>query len=261
MSLKISDIIRNRRESLGFDITICSAQLKIQRKFLEGIENNDYSSFENSFQALGFVQNYMEFLGLTPVTLIPRWRKEVLDYFKNEDTAKETYFKPQKKRKVNIILTADKLINLSLIFLFVGFLVYIFYTYQQTISAPKLEISSPENNMITEADLIDIFGKTDKDAELRLNNDKITIHTDGNFSTSIKLAEGINTFKFTSINPYKKETVKILTIIYRPKRIEIYNPPVETSEKIDQITKPSVNLNTKPSSTVPSVSVPSKKTN
>lgn len=253
MSFKIADIIKSRRESLGFDLNICSTQLKIQRKYLEGIENNDYSCFENSFQALGFVQNYMEFLGLNSVTLIPRWRKEVLDYFKNEDLHKEAYFKPQKKRKVSIILTADKLINLSLIFLFLGFLIYIFYTYQQTISAPKLEITSPDNNMITEADIIDIFGKTDKDAELRLNNDKITIHTDGNFSTSIKLSEGINTFKFTSINPYKKETVKVLTIIYRPKRIEIYNPPIETSEKLD--------TNSKPATSLPSVSIPNKKVN
>jgi len=107
--------------------------------------------------------------------------------------------------------------------------------------------------MITEADIIDIFGKTDKDAELRLNNDKITIHTDGNFSTSIKLSEGINTFKFTSINPYKKETVKVLTIIYRPKRIEIYNPPIETSEKLDS--------NSKPATSLPSVSIPNKKVN
>jgi len=252
MSSKIADIIKNKRENLNLDLNFCSQQLKIQRKFLEGIENNDYSVFENSFQALGFVQNYIEFLNLNPVALIPRWRKEVLDYFRNEDTQKEAYFKPQKRRKVNIILTAEKLINVSLICLFLGFLIYIFYTYQQTISAPKLDITSPENNMITESDIIDIFGKTDKDAELKLNNDKITIHTDGNFSTSIKLSEGINTFKFTSTNPYKKETVRILTIIYRPKKIEIYNPPVETSVK---------NEATQPVNSIPNATIPAKKTN
>jgi len=251
MSSKIGEIIRSRREELGFDLSICSSQLKIQPKYLEAIEKGDYDLFENSFQAQGFVQNYIEFLNLNPVALIPRWRKEVLDYFKAEDTLKESYFKPQKKRKVNIILTADKIINTSLVLLFIGFLAYIFYTYQQTISAPKLEITSPENNQITEADIIDIFGKTDKDAELKLNNDKITIHTDGNFSTSIKLSEGINTFKFTSINPYKKETVKILTIIYRPKKIEIYNPPVESNKS-------------SPSNSIPSSipnSLPTKKIN
>jgi cytoskeletal protein RodZ len=251
MSSKIGDIIRNRREDLGLDLSICSSQLKIQKKYLEGIENNDYSMFENFYQAIGFVQNYLEFLNLSAVTLIPRWRKEVLDYFKGDDKYKENYYKPKKKRKVNIILTADKLINFSLIFIFIGFLSYIFYTYQQTMSAPLLDITSPENNHITEQDIVDIFGKTDKDAELKLNNDKITIHTDGNFSTSIKLAEGINTFKFSSKNPFNKETVKILTIIYRPKKIEIYNPPVESSKVIDT---------TEPKSTIPS-SLPAKQLN
>jgi cytoskeletal protein RodZ len=247
MGSKIGEILKNRREDIGLDYGICSSQLKIQRKYLEGIENTDYSMFDNSYQALGFIQNYIEFLGLNPVTLIPRWRKEVLDFFKNEDTFKDVYFKPKKKRKVSIILTADKIINSALIFLFLIFLTYIFYTYQQTTSAPMLEITSPENNQITEADIIDIFGKTDKDAELKLNNDKITIHTDGNFSTSIKLAEGINTFKFTSINPYKRETVKILTIIYRPKKIEIYNPPIESpeikTEPSTSVSKPGIKTN------------------
>ena len=259
MSSKIGEIIRKRREEMGLDLEISSSQLKIQKKFLEGIELSDYSMFENSFQALGFVQNYIEFLNLNPVTLIPRWRKEILDYFKSEDVLKEAYFKPQKKRKISIILTADKIINTFLVFIFITFLIYIFYTYQQTISAPLLEISSPENNQITEADIIDIFGKTDKDAELKLNNDKITIHTDGNFSTSIKLSEGINTVKFTSINPYKKETVKILTIIYRPKKIEIYNPPIETSNIVEPTT-PMVKITTKPSS-APTSTIPVKKIN
>lgn len=242
MSSKVSEIIKKRREELGYDLNICSSQLKIQKKFLEGIENNDYTMFDNSFQAQGFVQNYCELLGISPLTLVPRWRKETLDFFKNEEREKDLYFKPSKKRKVNIVLTTDKLINFSLLTFFLGFLIYIFYNYSQAVRAPLLEISSPENNTISETDIIDVFGKTDRDAELKLNNDKITIHTDGNFSTSIKLSEGINTFRFTSVNPYQQETVKVLTVIYRPKKIEIYNPPVEITQTVPAISLPASSL-------------------
>lgn len=244
MTSKVGDLIRKRREELQLDIEFCSSNLKIQERYLRGIENDDYSMFENSIQAQGFVQNYAELLGLNVVTLIPRWRKDVLDFFKNEETFSKNYYSPKKKRKINIVLTSEKIINFSFIILVIGFATYIAINYRNTVSSPLLEITNPENNSVVEDDLVDIFGKTDKDAELRINNEKITIQPDGNFATSIKLAEGFNTFKFTSINPYKKESTKILTIIYRPRKIEIYVPPKED-------TLPSLESKTLPSSTTP----------
>ena len=113
---------------------------------------------------------------------------------------------------------------------------------------PLLDITNPQNNFVTTEDLIDVFGKVDKDAELRINNEKIIIQTDGSFSTSLKLVEGFNTFKFTSKNPYGVTNDKVLQIIYRPKKIEVYNPPTEGDFK--ETTKPKDELISKPISEV-----------
>jgi len=82
---------------------------------------------------------------------------------------------------------------------------------------------------------------------------------DGNFSTSIKLSEGINNFKFTATNPYNRETSLVLQVIYRPKVIEVYNPPVESIDKakIDTspATKPAAKITTLPAT------LPAKKVN
>ena len=259
MSSKVGDLIKRRREELGITIVFCSNNLKIQARYLEGIENDNYSMFENSIQAQGFVQNYLELLGLNTVTLIPRWRKDVLDFFKEDDLTKLNYFKPKKKRKINIVLTTEKLINVGFLSLIVIFFIFILINYSNNISAPKLQIMKPDNNSIVEADLLDIFGVTYKDSKLRLNNDEIQILPDGNFSTSIKLSEGINNFKFTATNPYNRETSLVLQVIYRPKVIEVYNPPVESIDKakIDTspATKPAANRTTLPAT------LPAKKVN
>lgn len=259
MSSKVGDLIKKRREELGITIVFCSNNLKIQSRYLEGIENDNYSMFENSIQAQGFVQNYLELLGLNTVTLIPRWRKDVLDFFKEDDLTKLNYFKPKKKRKINIVLTTEKLINVGFLSLIVIFFIFILINYSNNISAPKLQITKPDNNSIVEVDLLDIFGVTDKDAKLRLNNDEIQILPDGNFSTSIKLSEGINNFKFTATNPYNRETSFVLQVIYRPKVIEVYNPPVESIEKVkvDTVpaTKPAAKITTLPAT------LPTKKVN
>lgn len=257
MSSKVGDLIKKRREDLGITILFCANNLKIQTRYLEGIEREDYSMFENSIQAQGFVQNYLELLGLNTVTLIPRWRKDVLDFFKDDDLTKLNYFKPKKKRKINIVLTTEKLINFGFLAIVIGFLVFIVINYRNNISAPKLQILKPDNNSIVDADLLDVFGVTDKDAKLKLNNDEIQILPDGNFSTSIKLSEGINNFKFTAINPYNRETSVVLQVIYRPKVIEIYNPPIESGDSNKAETSPK--KDTKPA-TLPAT-LPAKKTN
>lgn len=259
MSTKIGDLVKKRREELGITVIFCSNILKIQPKFLEGIENENYSMYENNIQAQGFVQNYLELLGLNKDSLIPRWRKDVLDFFKENDAEKINYFKPVKKRKINIVLTTEKLINVGFLALIICFILFVVINYNNNISAPKLQIIKPENNSIVEVDLLDIFGLTDKDAKLKLNNDDIQILPDGNFSTSIKLSEGINNFKFTAINPYNRETSYVLQVIYRPRVIQIYNPPAENidEKKIDftPVSTPSLKIITFP------LSLPSKKVN
>jgi len=49
------------------------------------------------------------------------------------------------------------------------------------------------------------------------------------------------------VNPYGKETVRVLHIIYRPRKIEIYNPPLENILD-DKPTEPKSKITTTPAS-------------
>ena len=241
--------IKNVRETRKLDLEFCSSNLKIHKKFLDAIENNNYKIFDNYFQAQGFVQNYLEFLEIKVADYIPRWRKEYYEEFDFGEESTRVYYKPKKKRIYNFSLSLNKLVYIGLGLIVTLFLGYVFYSYQALLNSPTLEITNPKSNVVVEADLVDVFGKTDQDAILKINNEKLTIQTDGNFATSLKLSEGINNFKFSSINPFGKETVKVLTVIYRPRRIEIYNPPVENSSTItSSSSRPEVKVTTSPAS-------------
>lgn len=238
--------IKNIREKNKLDIDFCSNQLKIHKRYLIAIENNDYKIFDNYFQAQGFVQNYLEFLNLKVSDYIPSWRGDFYDQFE-EDKSKiqktEEFYKPKKRIIFNFSLSLNNIIYSLLGIFTLSFVIYIVVTYQSIVTSPKLEILTPKTNDVVEVDLIDVFGTTDQDVILKINSEKINYKTDGSFSTSLKLSEGINNFKFSSLNPYGKETVVFLTIIYRPKKIEIYSPPSEGSIEIS--TKPLDSLKTK----------------
>lgn len=253
--------LKNIREDRKLNIEFCSNSLKIHRKYIEGIENDDYKVFTSYHQALGFVQNYLEFLDLKVDELTRKWRSEFYEHFDHKEKTYTRYYKPKKRIMVNFNMSLAKVIYIFSGVIILSFFSYIAFSFSQTLSNPVLDIYNPKNNDVVEDDLIDINGKTDSDSVLKINNEKIVIQTDGNFSTSLKLSEGINTFKFTSLNPYGKETVKILTVIYRPRKIEIYNPPLEEINPIIETkptSKPAGLLNVK---TSPSESLPSKKIN
>ncbi|EKD96341.1 MAG: hypothetical protein ACD_24C00086G0001 [uncultured bacterium] len=121
-----------------------------------------------------------------------------------------------------IVLTA-----LGIIFciLFFG---YLFYQYKNYTDAPKLDIYYPQNNLLLEQDILDVTGKTDIDSEVFINNQKIILNPDGSFATSIKLKEGINSLKITTINKLLKKTEMIRTVIYRPSKVNMEKPEEST---------------------------------
>lgn len=249
--LNFGEFLKNTREDRKLGIEFCSNSLKIHKKFLNAIEENNYKIFDNYFQAQGFVQNYLEFLELKPSDYMPRWRGDFYTDFSHFDDRQEKFYKPKKSRLLNFTISLNNLLYTLAAIIVISFLSYIGYQYNETLSNPELEIFKPQTNEVVEEDLVDIFGKTESDSVLRINNEKITLSTDGNFSTSLKLSEGINTFKFTATNPYGKESVRILHLIYRPKKIEIYNPPIEDLLQGKELTEPKENINKEVVETIP----------
>ena len=188
---------------------------------------------------------------------MPRWRGDFYTDFSHFDEKQEKFYKPKKSKLLNFTVSLNNLLYIFAAIITISFLSYVGYQYNETLSNPELEIFKPQTNEVVEEDLVDIFGKTESDSILKINNEKITLATDGNFSTSLKLSEGINTFKFTATNPYGKESVQILHLIYRPRKIEIYNPPIENLLKGKELTEPNKDL--KESISQPSLSSPTTK--
>lgn len=86
--------------------------------------------------------------------------------------------------------------------------------------APTLElvITSPEDNIISEKEIIEIEGQTIANAIIAItypDGEKILeADEDGNFSTEISLIGGDNQIKISAFNDQGDEASKTLTIVY-----------------------------------------------
>ena len=105
------------------------------------------------------------------------------------------YFTPQ---------SAVVIITLSLITLL---FIYLFYQYRGVISPPKLTIISPAEGETIPSEKVQIHGMTDNDAVVSVNNQKIALTDNGEFTTILTLSPGINTIVVESTSKFGKKKI------------------------------------------------------
>lgn len=209
----VGHILRAQRQKKKFSLEDVHKFVKIHPRFLSALEDGDYSVFSNKIHATGFLKNYAEFLELDVEKMLALWRREYEASFEKKITLSPKKFSSIEPSR--ILITPGLVLVTFVSILIILFFGYLFFQYKSYSGAPKLDIYSPQNNIVVHSDVLDVTGKTDRDSVLLINNQRVLIDTDGSFATSIKLKEGINTLNFVSVNKLGKETDEILTIIYR----------------------------------------------
>jgi hypothetical protein len=69
---------------------------------------------------------------------------------------------------------------------------YLGFQYKKFVSPPSLSVDSPKENQVISGNSILVFGTTDGDVKLTIDNQPVLVGDDGKFSTSIGVAETTN---------------------------------------------------------------------
>ncbi|WDM01345.1 DUF4115 domain-containing protein [Alicyclobacillus cycloheptanicus] len=73
---QLGQVLRKRREELGLDLETLQARTKIRTRYLEALENGDWSVLPGQVYARGFVRNYAENVGLDGLALLKTYVDE-----------------------------------------------------------------------------------------------------------------------------------------------------------------------------------------
>jgi parallel beta-helix repeat protein len=104
------------------------------------------------------------------------------------------------------------------------------YIYLDTL-APDLKVTSPQNNILTNAKSIEIRGRTEVGAQLTINDRPVLPDGNGVFSTSMGLSEeGPNTFEVQSRDGAGNVALYVLTVIRDTELIRSVNTPRDGSK-------------------------------
>lgn len=204
-----ASMLKRARLEQGLKHEKVSKDLKIQPRFLEALEEGNYSVFSSPVHLKGFLKNYAEYLGLDVSQVMAFWRRE--------------YDEKQKKAKVRpavkalqtplISFTPGTLIIAVTAVLVLGFFAYLIVAYRSFAGAPPLTINEPKVDARVSQSAIQVTGQTDRDVILSINGQEIALGADGEFATNVALSPGVNQLNFVAANRLGRETQITRTVV------------------------------------------------
>lgn len=198
----VGEILRNERVLKKLSLSQIEKVIKIREKFLILIEENKFDQFSSQTILKGFIKNYASYLGLNVSEIMAFYRRQSSD--NSQITVKKNDILGQRFR-----ITPRSFTYLSIATLLGLFFLFLIFQYFQFANAPYLNITNPPENLVVRTDEINVTGETDPDANLSINDQPVSLSSDGKFSVKVPLSLGLNALTIKSTNKFQKSTVKL----------------------------------------------------
>lgn len=199
----VGEILSGKRKSLGLKLEDLEEETKIRQRYLEAIEKNEFSRISDSTIVKGFIRNYAQALNLSPEYILAVFRRDFRENEKGQVIPRGVV-EPLDERR--FYWTPKATFILAIFLLVGGFALFFTTQYLKFSSAPPLEVISPKEGQSFKEKL-EVSGKTDKDASVKVDGTLISISEDGRFKEEIILPRGENVVTIEAINRQGKKTV------------------------------------------------------
>ena len=209
MGEKLKKLRSDKRTSLNE----VSRATRIKVEYLECLEEGYYDKLPVDVYVRGFLKSYGEYLGVDENILIKLYEKEKgikrnLAKGKGQDEVK-------KIKPLNIsafVFTPKKAAVFSVAILVLSAFIYLYRQAGSLTDVPRLIILNPGQNTEVNSDSLFLEGKTDKNAAVFVNNQRMLVDDDGKFGENIYLQSGINVISIKAVNRFQKEAQEDITV-------------------------------------------------
>jgi cytoskeletal protein RodZ len=200
--VRVGQRLHRERLSKKLSLEDIAKATKIKQSFLAAIEKGEYNKLPSPAYAQGFVRNYAAYLGLPKAEITALFRRE-FDEKKAFQVLPESLIKT-KEFPLKRIKIQESLVILSIVLIL--FLSFLAFQYRYVFLAPSLNITSPKQGATTSEDVV-ITGKTDSSATVFVNNEPVSLNSNGEFTKRLTLFSGKSVITVKSKNRMGKETV------------------------------------------------------
>lgn len=177
------ELLRDKRLEKELSIETVAHKLKVRAEYLLAVEENNYQALPGGTSAKGFLRNYARVLYLNPDTILAMFRRDFVENETGQIIPKGTLAPLSRKPRIisaNLILVS---------FAILTFLAFLGWQIVSWFSLPPLKLATPENGEVY-VGTITVRGTTAHDAIITVNNQKVLVDDQGNFSLDLALPVG-----------------------------------------------------------------------
>jgi cytoskeleton protein RodZ len=185
----VGEILKKARRQRKLSRDQIAKKTKIGAKYIKALEENKFKSLPEAAFVKGFIRNYAKAVNLNPEQALAVFRRDYDQDVKGQVIPRGLTDRELEKRK---FWTPRTTVILGLIVLFTALASYVFYQYRLLAAAPPLEVENPREGETVPTTLT-VMGKTDPQATVTINNQQVSLDSNGSFEQALVLLEGTRT--------------------------------------------------------------------
>jgi cytoskeletal protein RodZ len=191
-----SSLLKNTRLDKEWELSDISKKLKVPKKYLEALEDENISCYPQEPYCSLIIKDYADYLGLNGQDVLSLFRRDFEQKNKNKKSSKNLFS-----------FTPKFTFTFSVILILIVFVIYLIFEYYKFQLPPKLKVNWPLEATVS-ASTVEINGVTDPESTIKINDDLIIINHDGSFQKKIPLISGENLITIQSTSANGKSTVE-----------------------------------------------------
>ena len=209
----VAEQLRSARQAKNLKLAAVAKKINVNLKYLELLEKGELGQLPSGVYGKNFLREYALFLGLDYKKLAEDFEAEIN---LAEPKRQKEIFSKQVVKKSHLWAMPKILKNILIFLVIVVCFVYLGYRVNKIISPPRLTVTSPLADLITNQAAVLVAGRTEAEANLTINNEMVLSDQFGNFSEIISLKNGVNIITITASKKYGRSNTVIRQILVHP---------------------------------------------
>lgn len=188
-----------------------SKRTRIREKYLENLEESEYSKLPADVYVKGFLRSYAAFMGLDAKSLVRQYEREK----GIQKSIKKIVDVVEERKPINfssVVITPKMIAMVLIVILSITSFAYLYIEVNDFISQPRLVIMKPNDGSNVDGNSVHVSGVAEKDALVFINDQPVMVNENGEFSEDVGLKSGINVINVKARNKFDKETSQSVSI-------------------------------------------------
>lgn len=204
------------RRRLAIPLRDIVERTKIQRRYLEAIEEDRWMDLPAPIYTRNFLRSYAEALGEDSDYFLSRFKDErgCCDLLTPSQT-------PRQRVRKGLFLVTPRILNVGILSLVLaGVCTYLGLQIRHIVEPPEFVVVAPLEGSTASSPTLTVTGQVKEEAAIEVNGDPVLPSLDGTFTTTITLERGLNVITIEGKKRYSHAATIYRTVVFDPQTQE-----------------------------------------